>query len=222
MTVASAGTSGSPLMVNGLISGITTTKVIQALLKGYQVPINNLTEQQSTLQSESGDYRTLSTDFQGVLAAAQTLARASQWNLATATTSDSSVATAVASAGAQTGSLSFTVNQLAQANVLASSQGVSSEGQVVTTAPSLLLATGAAGIGFSALSAGSGLAIGTQTITVTQSSAAAQATGSQALTAGTAVATGTDNVLGLTVNGTGYTLTLAAGTYTPAQLATAI
>ncbi|MGH9088182.1 MAG: flagellar filament capping protein FliD, partial [Acidimicrobiales bacterium] len=49
-----------------------------------------------------------------------------------------------------------------------------------------------------------------------------QATGSQALTASTAVTTGTDNVLGLTVNGTGYTLTLAAGTYTPAQLATAI
>ena len=222
MTVASTGTSGSPLVVNGLISGITTPKVIQALLQGYQVPINNLVRQQSTLQSNASEYRTLSSDFQSILTAAQTLSRASQWDLATATSSDSSVATAVASAGAQTGSLAFTVNQLAQANVLASSQGVSSTGQVVTTAKSLLLSTGATALGFRSLSAGSGLAIGSQTMSVTQSSAAAEVTGSGALPGSMTITTGTNDALTLTVDGKAYTLTLAGGTYTPSELVTQI
>lgn len=220
MTVAGTGT-GNPLMVNGLISGITTPKVIQALLQGYQVPINNLSRQQATLQAKVTDYRALSTDFQAVLTAAQTMARASQWDLATATTSNSAVATAVASAGAQTGSLSFTVNQLAQANVLASSQGVSSEGQAVTSSASLLVATGGAAVGFGTLSAGSGLALGSHTITVSQSSAAAAVTGGSALGASTTI-TATNDTLALTVDGTPYTLTLASGSYTPSALVTAV
>ncbi|MGH9083220.1 MAG: flagellar filament capping protein FliD, partial [Acidimicrobiales bacterium] len=220
MTVASTG-SGSQIVVNGLISGITTPKVIQALLAGYQAPITSLTEQQASLEAEAGDYRTLSTDFQAVLTDAQTLARSSQWDLATATTSKATVATAIAAAGAQTGSLTFTVNQLAQANVLASSAGVSSEGQVVTSAPSLLVATGAAAIGFSSLGAGAGLAIGSHVVTVTQASASAQVTGTTAV-AGTVGITSADDVISLTVDGSAHTLTLATGTYTPAGLVTAI
>lgn len=220
MTVASAGTSG--IVVNGLVSGITTTRVIQALLRGYQVPIDNLARQQTTLRSEAADYRTLSTDFQSVLTAAQALNTTSLWDLATATTSAPSVATADASAGAQTGSITFAVNQLAQANVLASTRGVSSEGTIVSSSPSLLLATGAAGIGFSSLSAGSGLSIGSHTITVTQSSAAAEVTGSAALASTTKITTGSNDSLTLTVDGTAYTLTLASGTYTPSGLVTAV
>ncbi len=220
MTVAGAGTGGS-LVVNGLVSGITTPKVIQALLQGYQVPIKNLSLQQANLISQAGDYRTLGTDFQAVLTSAQTLARTSQWNLAKASTSNSSVATAVAAAGAQTGSLTFTVDQLAQANVLASSQGVASQGQTVTTASSLLLATGAAGLGFRSLSAGGGLTLGSHSLTVTQSSAAAAVDGSGAVGTVT-ITSGTTTVIGVTVGGTGYTLHLAAGSYTPSGLVTAV
>jgi len=223
VTLASVtGANGNQIVVNGLESGINTTQVIEALLQGYQAPITSAEEQQATDTSQAADYRMLNTDFQAVLTAAKTLATASSWNLATATTSDSTVATATAAAGAQTGSLSFTVNQLAQANVLASASGVSSQGQVVTTSPSLLLATGASSIGFSALSAGSGLLIGSHAVTVTQASAAATVTGQSALAATTAITAGTDDTVDLTLNGTAYSLTLAPGTaQTPTQLAAA-
>jgi flagellar hook-associated protein 2 len=224
VTLASVnGANGNQIVVNGLVSGINTTAVIQALLQGYQAPITNTEEQQATDTSQADDYRTLNNDFQALQSAAATLSTASSWDLATATTSNSSVATATAAAGAQTGSLAFTVNQLAQANVLASSSGVSSEGQVVTTSPALLVATGAAALGFSGLSAGAGLAIGSHTVTVTQSSAAATVTGQTALATSTAIVTGTNDTVDLTVNGSAYTLTLAPGAADgPAQLAAAV
>ena len=117
MTLASVnGANGNQIVVNGLVSGINTTAVIQALLQGYQAPITNTEEQQATETAQADNYRALNNDFQAVQTAAEALSTQSSWNLATATTSNADVATATAAAGAQTGSLAFTVNQLAQAN----------------------------------------------------------------------------------------------------------
>ncbi len=213
---------GTPaLVVNGLISGITTQAVIGALLQSYQDPITNLTNQQSTLQQKAGDYRQISTDLQAMLNAANALNEKSAWNLATATSSDQGVATAVASPGAQTGSLAFTVDQLAQANVLASTGGVTSTTAVVTTATSMLLATGASALGLSSLQASSGPSSGSWTMTVTQASVAASVTGSAPLAATTTIATGKGS-LTLTVGGTLAHLVVKAGAYTPSGLVTAI
>ncbi len=55
--------STSPLVVNGIISGINTTQVIQALLQGYAQPITQLQTQQGTLASTASDYKTLNTDM---------------------------------------------------------------------------------------------------------------------------------------------------------------
>ncbi len=213
---------GTPaLVVNGLISGITTQAVINALLESYQNPITNLRNEQSTLNQRAGDYRQLSTDLQAMLNAADVLNEKSAWNLASATSSDQAVATAVAAAGAKTGSLTFTVNQLAQANVLASKLEVASTTSVVTTASSVLLATGATALGLTTLQAGAGLPTGSWAMTVTQSSAAGSVTGSGALAATTKISTANDT-LTLTVSGTVHTLTLAAGTDTPTGLVAAI
>lgn len=220
MTVASAGTS-APLVVNGLVSGITTPKVIQALLAGYQAPITSLTEHQAVLEEEAGYYRALATDFQGVLTAAQALSTAARWDLASASSSDPTVATAVASPGAETGSLTFGVSQLAQANVLASEKGVASTGQVVTTQPSLLVSTGAPAVGFSSLAPGASLALGAYTITVTQSSGAAMVTGTSALASSTTIGS-TNDTLSLGVGGVVHTLVITSGTYSPSGLATAL
>lgn len=218
--VSSTGTATGPsLIVNGLISGITTPKVIDALLEAYQEPITNLEEKQTSLNAEAADYRTIATALQAIQTAAQALNTKSQWDLATATSSNTSVASAVAGAGAQTGSLTFTVDQLAQANVLASTGGVASESQVVTSSPSILVATGAPGIGFSGLTAGAGLTEGTYTISVTQSSAAAKVTGTALASS---ITVGPTATLSVTVNGVTRTLAIAAGTYTRSSLATAI
>ena len=213
---------GTPaLVVNGLVSGITTQAVIGALLQSYQDPITNLTNQQSTLIQHAGDYRQISTDLQAMLNAADALNETSAWNLASATSSDQAVASAVASPGAKSGSLTFTVNQLAQANILASKYGVASTTSVVTTGSSMLLATGATALGLATLAAGAGLPMGSWAMTVTQSSAAGAVTGSAPLAATTTISTANDS-LTLTVDGSLYHLTLKAGTYTPTGLVAAV
>jgi flagellar hook-associated protein 2 len=220
-STSSTSSTSPSLLVNGLISGIDTTSVIQALLSSYQTPITNLQDQQTSLKGQVSDYQTLNSDLQAIQTAAQALNTNSQWNLATATSSDTSVATATSSAGAQTGTLGFTVAQLAQGNVLLSSGGVSSEAATVTGASSLLAATGGAGIGFSNLSASSGLALGSHTITVQQSSAAAELTGTPG--ASTTTQEGVNDTLALSVGGQSYTLTLQPGqNLTPTQLVSEI
>lgn len=210
-TTSTGSSSAASLLVNGLVSGINTQAVIQALLQSYSVPITNLQNQQTSLNSEASDYQVLNTDMQSVLSAANALNTNAQWNLATASSSNSTVATATASPGAQTGTLSFNVSQLAQSNMLVSQSGVSSTGSVVTAASSLLVATGAPALGFSGLSAGSGLSLGAHTLSVTQASAAASVTGT-VLPAASTVTTGQNDTLTVAVNNTNYTLTLAPGT----------
>lgn len=223
MTVnsTSSSTGAPPLLVNGLISGINTQQVIQALLQSYQIPITNLQDQQSQLNSQASDYQAINTDLQALMTAAGALDQPSSWNLMSATSSDQAVATATASPGAVAGTLGFTVDQLAQADVLASAGTVSSTSTTVTSAASFLVAVGAPALGFSALGAAGGLAAGSHQIEVTQSSAAATVTGT-ALPASTTITTGSNDTLTVSVGGTAYTLTLAAGTYSPSQLASAV
>lgn len=221
MTTAVSGVSGPGISFSGIESGITTAQVVSALLGAYQVPVTDLEDEQATLRGEVGDYRALSTAFQSVLNAAQSLSTGSAWDLAKAVSSDTSVATATAGAGAQTGSLTFTVNQLAQANVLASTSGVSSQGEIVTSSASMLVATGAPSIGFATLAAGPTLALGSYTIKVTQSSTAARISGAGALATSTTITTANDT-LSLTVDGTAKTLTIASGAYSPTGLVAAL
>ena len=224
MTTSAVGSSGSsaPLLVNGIISGINTQQVIQALLQSYSVPITNLKNQQSTLNGEASDYQTLNTDMQSLMTAANALNTSGQWNLAKASSSATSVATATSSPGAQTGSITFDVTQLAQANMLISQGGVASTGSSVTSASSLLVATGAPALGFTSLAAGSKLALGSHSIKVTQASAAATVAGGTLSTSTPIVIGSANNTLSLSVNGKAYSLALASGSYTPSALAAAI
>lgn len=218
-SVASTSAStASKLVVNGLVSGITTPAVINALLESYEKPITDLQSQQSTLKNDASDLQKLATALSAVQTAAGALNTSTGWHLATASSSDPAVATAVAGETAQTGSLSFTVTRLAQANVLASSGSVVSPNEVVTTASSLLVATGLAALGFSEIgtgtSGGATLPLGAFTMTVTQSSSSGSIMGSPIASAGQVAATAT---LTLTISTGGttktYTLRLGGGTY---------
>ncbi|MDA8295482.1 MAG: flagellar filament capping protein FliD [Actinomycetota bacterium] len=218
---STSASSSAPLMVNGMISGINTSSVISALLESYQIPITNLQDQQKSLNSEASDYQAINTDLQSLQSAANALNMNNTWNLATATSSDSSVASATASPGAINGSLSFTVNQLAQANMLVSTDGAASTGTVVTSSPTLFLATGGAALGFSSFSGTSALGVGSHSIQVTQSSSAATVAGSGPLGASSTISSA-NNALSLTVGSNTYNLTLTSGTYSPSGLVSAI
>lgn len=220
MTIAGTSSTTPSLVVKGLISGITTTAVINALLASYEAPIKDLTSQQSGLNVQAQDLRKISSDFQSLFASAQAISHKSSWNLTSATSSNETAANAVSGPGAQKGSLSIDVTQLAQANVLASRYGATSVGQTVTSATSMLLSTGIQALGFSSLSPSSALGLGPYTLSVDQASGAARVTGT--VPAASTTITATNDAISLAVNGTTYTLTLATGTYTPSQLATAL
>jgi flagellar hook-associated protein 2 len=227
MSITSSVTTPS-VVDYGLVSGLNTQSIIQAELEPYQEPVTNLQNEQSSLGSQVNDYQQINSDLSALQAAAAALSRPSGWDARSATSSDSTVATASAASGTPTGSINFTVSQLAAANSLVSSGTVSSTSQIVTSKSDFLVAQGAGQLGFSSLSASSNLTLGSHTISVTQSSAAASTTGDVALgneSSGIDITTGSNDTLDVTANGTAYSLTLAGsptGGYSASGLLSAV
>lgn len=224
-TTSSGGVSsysdpgGPPITFNGIISGLNTQAIIQALMAAYEQPQIDLGNQIQALQSKLGDYQTILSDLTALETQANNLVQASQLSSMTASTSNAQVATATASQGAIPSSLSFTVNQLAQANILASQNTVTSLSSTVASG-NFLLSSSAAGFGVTSL-AGSSLAVGTHTFEVASALSGATATGTSPLASSITIGS-SNNTIDATVNGTAYTFTIASGTYTPSQLAAAI
>ncbi len=206
--------------LQGLESGVQTDQIIQALLTPYTDQINAIKNEQSGYASQVSDWQTINSDLVSLQSAAQGLATPFNWQSETATSSNSSVASATAATGTPQGSVSFTVSSLASTDSWLSSGSVSSTGTVVDSNPGYLLSQ-ASQYGFSSLVATSGLTLGSHSLNVTQAVAAAS-TISSSTTPGSTTIGATNNTLNLTVNGTTYNLTIASGTYTPSQLASAI
>ncbi len=232
MTISSSSPYASsastpPIIDNGLVSGLNTQAIIQAMMQSYQQPITDLQSQQSTLDTQSSDYQAINKDLLAFQQAAQALSTSSDWGARQTTSSDAAAATATAASGTPTGSVSFSVLSLAQANSLISAGSVASTSDVVDTNASFLLAQGGGQYGLATLSAGSGLALGAHNVAVTQASAAAETTGTVALQSQASGITigSTNNTVAVTVNGTSYTLSLAAsptGGYSGSGLLTAV
>jgi flagellar hook-associated protein 2 len=229
MSIASSPSSagGTPSIVdNGIVSGLNTTAIIQALMTSYQEPITDLQNQQSGLNSQAADYQAINKDLLTFQTAAQAISSGAGWGAVKATSSDSSAVTATAASGTPSGSVSFNVLSLAAANSLVSSGTVSSTADVVDTNPSFLLAQGGGQFGLAGLAAGSGLTIGSHSVVVSQASAAASTTGTGGVGNQTAITVGSGNdTLNVTVNGTAYALSLGAspgGGYTGAGLLSAV
>ncbi len=214
--------SGPAVTFNGLISGINTQAMIQAIMAAYKLPQQDIAQQYANVISQTNDYQQISADLTSLQTAADALSQTSLWDQMSATSSNPQVATATASAGAQAGTLSFSVDQLAQANVLVSSNGVaSSSTPVAGSSGSFLVSSGAAGYGVTSL-AGSSLALGSHSFDVTSALAGGTATGQSALASGVTITSGVNDQITANVNGTAYTFTIAAGTYTSSQLAQAV
>lgn len=229
MSATSTSSSGlSPSVVDyGLVSGINTQSIIEAELQQYETPMENLESQQSTIASNVSDYQQINTDLLAMETDASTLATPTGWNARTATSSNTSAATATASAGTPTGSVQFSVTQLASANSLVSAGTASSTSQVVTNRSDLLLSEGANQLGFSSLASSSGVSLGSHDFEVTQSSQSAEAVGTSDLQtqSATTITTGSNDTIDVTVDGTAYQLTLAAspaGGYTSQSLLAAV
>jgi flagellar hook-associated protein 2 len=204
--------------VDGLVSGLDTTTIISQLMSIEKQPQDALKTQKSNIGAEIAIYQVLNSKFSTLASAAHGLSLTSGWKTMKATSSSATV-TATASSGAASGAISFTVQSLSRAGAVASTGTVGSTATVVASGP-VVLSRGADVLGFSRVGAGAGLTGGSHTIAVTQATTGATATGTAALGATTTFAS--DATLDVTVDGVAKTYTIAAGSYSPAQLATAV
>lgn len=101
----------------GLISGLQTQQIINALLTFDQEPVTNLNNQITTEQNQQSAYSTLSSQLAALQSDAQQLSDSSVLGARSATSSNSSAITASASAGAPLAS--YLVTPVAQAQTQA-------------------------------------------------------------------------------------------------------
>jgi flagellar hook-associated protein 2 len=127
------GLNDSGVSFQGLVSGLNTDQIVQALLAPEQQEITNLQNQQSALVQRETIYKTLQADLTALQSAVSSLSSTTNsiFDGRTATSSNTNLATAAASSGAQPGVYSFKINSLAQAQEIAS-QGFDSANSPIT------------------------------------------------------------------------------------------
>src|ERR1700722_11054556 len=210
-----------PVSFSGLVSGLNTQSTINAEMAVYEQPLTNLQTQQSTINTKITDYQAINSQLLSLQQAADALAYPAAFNEAyAAASSDSSIATASVSAGTQTGSHTFAVDQLAVGSTQISAGTVASHNDIVTSG-TVLIGSGGAALGITSMDASAGLAAGNHAIAVTQSSSGATVSASTAAAASTTIGPSNDR-LDVEIDGTAQSFTLASGTYTPSQLAQAV
>jgi flagellar hook-associated protein 2 len=208
-----------PLTLSGLASGIDTAQIIADLMQAAEQPQEQLQTQLNQASTVMAAYQHLSNDVATLQSAADTLESPSGWQawIPDSTTQD---ATAAVGSGAIGGSITFSVDSLAQADSEISSGSVSSQTAQITSGP-LLVAVGGGALGIGTL-ASSSLSVGNHTVAVTQASAGASLTASNAPAASTTITAGSNDTLTYDIDGSSKSLTIPAGTYTPAGLAAAV
>ncbi len=112
--------AGSGITFTGLSSGINWQSIIQQMLTMARAPEKVYQQQEQTLINEQTALGKFQASLTGLQSAANSLNQQNAFNLVTASSSNTSTATVSANAGAQTGTHTLVVNQLAQAQKLGS------------------------------------------------------------------------------------------------------
>jgi flagellar hook-associated protein 2 len=208
--------------ISGLSSGLDTNAIVAQLVAAERASREGpVTAQISAANAQLLAYAQISADATTLQSAAKAISSQVSWQALTATSSNPNAVSAAAGTGSSVGNLTFSVDQLATAGSVRSANIFSSGTAAVAADTAILLATGGQAYGFSTVASNDSLAVGSHTITVTQASAGATKLGGTALGASTVI-DGTNDTLQLSIGGNPLTLTLAHGTYTPAQLAAAV
>jgi flagellar hook-associated protein 2 len=105
------------MTVDGMISGLDTTNLINSLVQAEGAPQAQLKTKLSTAQASATAYRSVNTRFDAVRTAAEALTKPETWSLSRARSSVDTVTTTLGSAP-QSGSLTFAVNGLAAAHTV--------------------------------------------------------------------------------------------------------
>lgn len=112
-TTSNASSTAQSLAISGLASGMNWTSIVTELGNAERAPETQWQQQQTTIATENSAYSTITTDLTTLQTDAQNLLDPSFFNQVTATSSDSSVASASVSSGAPIGNYAFDISQLA-------------------------------------------------------------------------------------------------------------
>jgi flagellar hook-associated protein 2 len=207
--------------IDGLVSTLDTTGIVSSLLAVERRPQQLLKVAQDRERSRVNAFRTITRQVAALQSAVRRLHTGAGWDVWNATSSAPEAVQASAGSGAMSAQFSFTVDRIATAHSMISSNSVASQDTTITSSD-LLLARNPDALGFTFLRANSGLQRGSHTISVTQPSAAAHKVASNALATLTSITAGVNDTLEVSVNGVAQTLTIAAGSYDASALAAAI
>ncbi|GAB3681691.1 flagellar filament capping protein FliD [Angustibacter aerolatus] len=122
--------------VDGLVSGLDTSALINQLMQLQAQPQARLKTALSSTTGEITAFQTLNTKMSSLRTAAETVGKAATWGAATATSSSTTV-TGTAASGAVNGSVTFSVTSLATAKSSVSTQSYGSltAGGAITDTP---------------------------------------------------------------------------------------
>jgi flagellar hook-associated protein 2 len=113
--------SPTDLAIAGLASGFDWQSLVSQLVQAQRAPETLLEDQQTTMQTQNTALGTIKTALQTLQTDVTTLSNPSFFDSVTATSSDTTLATATAAQGTAPGTYSFDVTQLATAAALQSS-----------------------------------------------------------------------------------------------------
>lgn len=119
--------------IDGLVSGLDTNSIIEQLMTAERVPVDLMTARQTAAKAALDAYKSIETKLAAITTASAALERASGWSIRTATTSNATIATAVAGAGASAQSVEFTVDRLATTHGVATSSDSAQTSTVVSS-----------------------------------------------------------------------------------------
>lgn len=119
--------------VSGMVSGMDTDSLVEALVSSYKVKKDNLVKAQTKLSWKKDAWKTMNTSIYSFYSGKLSAARLStNYNLKTATVSNSSVAKVTASSSAVNGTQTLKVNKLASTGYLTGGEITDSSGSGLT------------------------------------------------------------------------------------------
>lgn len=205
----------------GLGSGLDLNTIISQLVQVERQPIARMKSRQDLVRRQLSALEGVSSRVATLATASSALASASRWGGVKATSSDTSVATVASSSAGSSGSLAFTVSNLASAHSIRSTATLPSTSDTVTSASRLILGTGLAAAGIASLRTNDAVATGSTAFSVSRASAPAVRSGGAPLQ-GLVTIDPTNDTFFVDISGVPRSITLAHGTYDRSALAAAL
>lgn len=109
----------SNIKLSGMVSGLDTDTIIKQLMQVERAPLDKLTQQKQKIAWKRDEYREMNTMLTSIRNLADKMRFSASFNKQSATSSDTSVVTAIASSSAVSGSFSVQVNKLASSAMVA-------------------------------------------------------------------------------------------------------